>query len=317
MDKKTGVVIVGILILMSAYLVSAGIGDWFKGITGRATTGEANATITLSGTNSVSVIIWNYTITGISAVEDTTARILFNISVTDADGAADINDSSVDINVTRASEATKVNDSCAYNGGQTATTRNYSCAFDMWYFEEAGTWTITAIANDNGNMTYIQNTSTFYYGSTQAMKISPGSLTWAGVSPGQKNQTSNNDPMLFNNTGNYMVSNLTVIGIDLIGADTSYSIGVNNLTVDIATSGACSGSACVECVVDAVSGVTMQNNTELRIVNANVTRGNHSVNDGSTGQEQLYFCMPLVPSNILSQAYTTPDEWTFTIRSYE
>ncbi|MBU0906872.1 MAG: hypothetical protein KKE05_01805, partial [Nanoarchaeota archaeon] len=59
------VLVVGVLILMSSYLVSAGIGDWFRGITGRAsTTGEANATVTLSGSNAVVVLILNETLIG-------------------------------------------------------------------------------------------------------------------------------------------------------------------------------------------------------------------------------------------------------------
>jgi hypothetical protein len=310
------VIVAGIFILMFSYSVSAGIGDWWKGITGRATTGEANATITLSGTNVVSVRIWNGTLTGISPIEDTIVRLQVNITVTDPDGAADINDSSVDLNVSRANEITKTNFTCQYNGESTATSRNYSCHWDMWFFDESGFWDMTAIANDYGTGTYIQNITTFFYGSTQAIKLGPNSLTWAGVSPGLKNQTSNNDPMVLNNTGNYMVANLTITGINLVGTNPTYWIDARNFTVDIATSGACSGSNCVECTVSLTGGVTMANNSETQIYNANVTRGNYTVNDGSTGQEQLYFCMPEVPSNIISQTYTTPDEWVLTIRSW-
>lgn len=310
------VALVGVLILMFSYLVSAGIGDWWAGITGRATSGEANATITLAGSNNVSIIIWNNTLTSISAVEDSVLRLQVNITVTDADGAADINDSSVDINVSSTGEPSKLNQSCMYNGQQTSTSRNYSCHFDMWFFDAAAFWTINATANDFGTGNYKYNASTFYYGSTQAIKLGPTSLTWAGLSPGQRNQTSTNDPLLINNTGNYMVQNLTVRGINLVGAaDPSYVIDVRNFTADIETSGSCSGSNCVECIVD-TSGVTMQNNTELRIVNANVTRGNYTIGDGNTGQDQIYFCMPLVPSNLVSQTYSTPDEWTFTIRAW-
>jgi len=323
MKKKVGkaayAVLALIVLISTTYLVSAGIGNWWKGITGRATSGEANATITLSGTNQVSVRIWNYTLTGssVSPSEDDFKVLVVNITVEDQDGAADINDSSVALNVSRGSELLKVNNSCVFTGLQTATARNYTCSWNMWYFEESGVWTITARANDYGTQVYVQNTSTFYYASLTAMKMAPTSLTWPGVSPGQTNRTSNNDPLVLNNTGNYPSTNVTVIGINLVGVTVpSYSIDVRNFTVDTETGGgSCSGSACVECAVSpATSGAIMQNNTEIQIMAATLPRGNHSVNDGSTGQEQLYFCMYSVPSNLISQTYTTPDEWTFTIR---
>lgn len=306
-----------VFVLMLTF-VSASFGDWVKGITGRASFGETNATVTITGSNNVTVIIWNYTLTGsvVNPTEDGVKFLVFNLTVSDADGAADINTSSISMNVTKTSGLTKANSSCTEVGTATATSKNYTCGFQMWYFEEAGQWTITASANDYGTQNYKQNTSTFQWGSLTAMVISPVSLTWPGLSPGQTNQTASNDPTLINNTGNYNVTNLTITGINLVGADPSYYIGAGNITVDVATGGSCSGGACVECGVSAATGgVTMANATALEIYGAGLARGNHSVGDGTTGQEQLYYCMVNVPSNILSQTYSTAggNEWTITI----
>ncbi len=313
------VILVIVLIFMSAYVVSAGIGDWWKGITGRATSQQANASIILTGSNPVSVTIHNYTLVGaaVTPVEDSYINVSVIVTVEDLDGVADINDSSVSLNVSRAGETEKINQTCAYAGAETSTARNFTCAFVMWYFDAAGIWTLSGRASDYGTLTYVENVTTFNYLSLAAMQMSPHSLTWPGVSPGQTNITSNNDPLLLNNTGNYPSDNVTVTGINLVGETTpSYYIDAQNFTVDIATGGAgCSGAACVECGVSAATGgVIMQNNTEREIFLANLTRGNHSINNGQTGQEQLWFCMYLIPSNIISQTYTTPNEWTFTIR---
>ena len=107
---------------------------------------------------------------------------------------------------------------------------------EMWYFDVNGQWIINVTANDLGNMTYVSNYSTdFIYNQLQAIVISPQSITWPSVSPGAKNQTSNNDPTEINNTGNYnATANLQVEAINLYGA-TGEFINVANLTVDIET----------------------------------------------------------------------------------
>ncbi|MFH1803116.1 MAG: hypothetical protein ABH864_06755 [archaeon] len=70
--------------------------------------------------------------------------------------------------------------------------------------------------------------------------------------------------------------------------------------------GACSAGTCVECAVSSTTGgVTMVNGTELEIYGAILNRGNHTANNGVTGQEQLYFCIPSVPAGLISQSYST------------
>lgn len=310
-------IVIGVMVLIFTYSVSASFSDWVKGITGRVTSGGSNATITLSGSNPVSVRVWNFTVVGVQPTESTTTRVLVNITVSDPDGAADINDSSVAINVTRLAEVVKTNYSCSYLGLQTTTSRNYTCTFYMWYFDEAGTWNITAVANDFGTHTYVSNITTFQYGLVDGAALGPVSLTWPGVSQGQGNQTSNNDPIVVNNTANNVYSNVTITGINLVGADPSYIIDARNITVDNETGGSgCSGAGCNECAVypTGASGTRLINATERQIVNSTLGRGNYSVNNFGTGQEQLYFCMPEVPSNIISQTYATPQSWTFTFR---
>jgi hypothetical protein len=146
----------------------------------------------------------------------------------------------------------------------------------------------------------------------------PTALTWARLELGTTNQTSNNDPLLINNTGNadIGVGGITVTGYDLQGtsiltdliAAGNFSIHAVNGSTD------CSGAGCLEC-----NGTSMVNNTVAPVQVANLTAGNNSINDGTgaSGQEQLYMCLRLVPLSISRQSYDTSgaatDPWVISI----
>lgn len=295
--------------VLFAAVVSADISDWIKGITGHATSGPTNVTISVQGTSMVTIRIFNYTLVDPVTAPNESSRkpMTFVVEVSDADGWADINLSSVSANFTYGSTA-RANSSCPAISNQfNGSTQNFSCTISLWYFDPWGEWTVTAAANDIGNTTYNQTSNTFHYQALTSMAFSPGALTWQSVSPGQTNLTSNNDPTLINNTGNYNITNITVRGINLIGnSDPTYVLGVNNFTVDVDTG----GSPAAEC-----NGTILLNNTDVTIGgNARLFRGNYSINDGSTGQEQLYYCIPRVPTTISSQSYSTTTGGSWTIK---
>src|SRR3989344_4487652 len=101
------VVLLFAIILLSLFFegdfVSAGFTDWFGKITGKATSQDTNVTITLQGTNPVTVEVFNDTLTGttVDPSENSVKNIALKIRVTDSDGVADINVSSVSANFTR------------------------------------------------------------------------------------------------------------------------------------------------------------------------------------------------------------------------
>jgi hypothetical protein len=309
MKKHTKIFFFAIVLTLLMSFVSAGIGDWIKGITGRATQGTTNITVTVAGAAMVSIIIYNETITGTAndPAENSIKPITFVVGLTDANGVADINNSGVSANFSYVGEAVRQNNSCsAISGQSTTTSQNFSCTIGMYYFDTPGVWTITARGNDLGNTTYNQTTKTFTYDSLTAMVISPGALTWSAVTPGQENATSGNDPTLINNTGNYNITNVTVTALDLLGeTNTAFQINAGNMSVSVDNG----GSPPAEC-----SGMIMANNTEKQITSAQLLRGNHSVGDGSTGQEQLYYCFKTIPSNIPSQTYSTAAGGSWTIK---
>ena len=140
--------LISIILLMS--LSSAGLLDWFGKITGKATQQDTNATITIQGTAAVTIEVFNSTLTGstVEPTENGIKNITFTTRITDADGAADINVSSVSANFTRTGEPLRQNTSCNDLGQDTSTAKNFSCTIGMYYFDENASWTITVRAND-------------------------------------------------------------------------------------------------------------------------------------------------------------------------
>lgn len=313
MAKKKKVIYVIIfslfLILGISSMVSAGFFDWFNKITGRATSQPANVSISVAGMNITTVKVYNSTLPSVTVTNDGIGSMLFYVVVDDVDGASDINTTSVSANFTKTGEPLRANSSCVKVGVDlNASAQNYSCTIEMWYFDLQGVWNITAKATDLGNTTFTQDTSaTFGLPQLQGVEIAPGSLTFPSVSPGAKNQTSNNDPTIINNTGNYL-SNITINAIDLHGATVPATfIDVGNLSAANDT-----GSS-VECGPPAKASV-LTNGTDIQIINSNLTRGNHSANNYQTGQEQIYYCFQTIPSTISSQTYSSPAGHSWTIK---
>ena len=295
-----------LFILLLVSVVSAGFTDFIKSITGKAITGDTNASITITGTAAVTINIDNSTLTG-AAVDPTeagTQQIVVVVTVSDADGVDDINDSSVLISLIKAGQTTRVNlTACATNAGESTTTsQNYTCAVDLNYYDSPGGWTINVNATDLGNKTVITNNSmSFSYDTLTSMVIYPDHIYWPASAQGATNVEASNTTTI-NNTGNYNVSagNVEVEGIHLYGATGDF-IDVGNFTSDI-LSPACSGQA-------------LSNGSSVGITEANLTRGDLLLGGGS-GQEVLYYCLNLVPT-LPSQSYSTSqspgESWTVKI----
>jgi len=312
MEKKEGkisfsLIVVSVLIIMLIIpLISAGLLDWFKKtITGKAMSQPTNVSITISGINPVTIAVWNYSLNGSATdpTEEGIANITFNITVNDIDGVNDINDSSVIARVFKSGGTTRYNDSACseISTESTATSQNYTCTVQMWYWDTPGIWTINVSANDLGNKTYIYNDSqTFQYNQLQSIKISPPLVSWASVVPGATNQTPAQYTTI-NNTGNYNVTagNIKINSTNLYSG-TNF-IDVQNITADIDTG----TSAC--------DGTNMTNGIYMGVTTASLTRGNLS-QGGGVAQEQIYYCLTSVPNTLPSGTYDTASAGSWTIK---
>ncbi len=315
---KRGVYAVLILMVLLTIVISstasAGILDWFKQtITGRAsTTQPTNVSISVVGVNPVTIDVWNETLgaAATTPTEYSSVTIDINITVTDPDGYADINDSSVAaylINDTSA-VAIRGNDTCAYVSQYTTNSKNYTCSIDMWYWDITEAWIINISANDLGNTTYISNeTNTLFYSQLQAIQIAPLALTWPSVAPGNDNQSSNNDPTLINNTGNYNVTsgNFKITGINLYGPSGGF-IDVGNFSVNITSATECDPNS------------TLLSNGSAQAIEGGVLDfGNLSDTANGVAQTNIYYCLVKVPDTVISEAYSTEtagsDAWIISI----
>ena len=243
------------------------------------------------------------TISPQSITEAGETPITFSFQVTDLDGTTDINDSTAYAKFQKTGETTRET-LCTKTGNINETIANFSCTIDMWYFDGAGDWTINTSISDTTNR-YAENSSTsFLLGQTTAMTFSPSSISFSGISSPADTNVLADQSILINNTGNDEIStgNVRVTATNLVGETvSSFAIYAENFTVH--TAAACG------------VGTPMQNATEIGIVGATLTIGNFSLNDGSTGQEQLFYCLEVMNADLTAQTYSTTASgaWTITL----
>lgn len=289
-DNKNfyGVLFLAVGIMLTISLVSAGLSDWVS-ITGRATSGTTDASVTITGTAAVAIAV--PAIPAVTATEAGSSIVTFYVTVSDADGVADIDDSSVTSNFTKGGEVDRINNSCVWVEDLDSTSANFSCTIETWYFDANGAWDIGVSATDLGNLSVVSNTTeTFTINELKAMVISPASLSWAAMAPGATNQQPTDDPTLVNNTGNY-AGTIDLTGLNLNGTTiASEFIGISNFTADETD-----GQACGAGTTLTLSPVTITGTAS--------NPGNLSAGAGA-GQEQVYYCIPSAPS-VSSQSYTT------------
>ena len=304
LDKKSvffGLSIISIILISS--LVSSG---FFDPITGKATSQAVTANISVTDSSAP-------TITAVSAIsaqtisEHSILPVTFYVTVGDVDGTDNLNATNVTANFSKAGEALRQNTSCSKVADLTSTTSNFSCIVNMWYFDGSGTWNVSVSASDTGYNIGYNTTTNFTLQQTSAFVVGPSALTWGTLSPGTTNQTSSNDPLLLNNTGNKPITsgNIQINATNLRGETTSTkAIWANNFSISTLT-----GGGNPDC-----NATVMNPGVFAGVTGASLPVGNNSVNDGSTGQEQLYACIKLVGSELTSQAYSTANEGAWTVK---
>ncbi|MEK6878782.1 MAG: hypothetical protein AABY22_04205 [Nanoarchaeota archaeon] len=299
-----------ILIVLTIFVAQPPI--WVKRMTGLVTQ-NIGVNISISNTAPTVTQIFNNTLTSVSITENSFTTIVVNFTASDADGAANLNDSTSRVNITRTGEGLRQNSSCTRitTAGNLA---NYTCNVQVWYFDSSGLWNISAAINDTSNAigTNISNT-TFTLSQTTAFTTFPGNITFASISPGATNTSSDNDPLILNNTGNKEINStgLEINATNLVGETTStQALYAANFSISNNT-----GSS-IEC-----NGTELQRaafviiNNSASPVNANLSRGNHSLNNGVTAYENLYLCLNLAGSELSQQAYSTLSQGPWTIKA--
>ena len=305
MKVKKGVfkVVLGasLILLIIPFVFAGFFGDLWNSITGMATTATTTLSITIGNTVPNVTLVSTIGDRSINTGGQVFLTFLFN--ATDLDGNQTINDTSAQGMFNKSGEDLRLNSSCTKTGSN-ANTTTFNCTIGIWYWDAAGNWTINATIFDNSRAQATNYSRTFELQPTTAMVMSPTALTWPSIALSDKNQTSNNDPIIVNNTANKDIADgsLTVQAIELQGDDDpTKALRATNFTVSINTG----GSPPLDC-----AGTKMVNNTATGVTGASMNAGNNSA---AAGNRSLYFCLSEVPAGATSQTYSTTDLGAWTI----
>ena len=288
---------------------------YFSGFLGRITgldtkTVAVNITI---GAFSITTILNGTLSSTLNSGPNPTSYII-NFTAYDAAGSAYVNDTTSTINLTMSGEVTRSNTTCSRYQSSTNYV-NYTCNITMFWYDSAGGWYINASVKDNYSNIAVNGSINLTIGANTAFAMSPSSLNWSSLTAGSTNQTATNDPLLLNNTGNQPIGqtvyNISINATDLYGETTgTYAIYASNFSVLPTTGGsACSGSGCTEC-----AGSFLANATWKNITTSFLPKGNYTVNDNSTGQETLFFCIKTLGSDLTTQAYSIAKTYSWIVK---
>ncbi len=235
--------------------------------------------------------------------------VIVNFSVSDENGATDLDDSTAMINLTQSGEETRFSEiSGCTKYESSGVYANYTCNVTMWWFDGDGVWNIYANISDGQGNNAGNLTQTLTVKTLTGFEISPSSLDFSELTPGDTNITPINY-ILMNNTGNQEIisGNVQINASDLRGEDSpGYSLWAGNFS-------ASPNSGVDSCDIGAGSATQLVNFTNVNIAGISIPVGNYTKSD-STGQEEMYFCLRKVGWDLTEQRYSTNNLGAWTIR---
>jgi DNA-directed RNA polymerase specialized sigma24 family protein len=262
---------------------------------------DIEITVSTSNTAPQIVLVENQTMTSLVSGPNEgplPTYVYINFTAYDEQGFTDLDLSSARINFSLSGEEIRSN-SCTNLVNYSTYYANFSCNVTMWWFDGSGTWNINATILDLGSLSAKNDSTNFYIGATTGIQAYPTSLTWTSITAGLTDQLASNNPVLVNNTGN-VGKHLEVNSTNLFGETTpTQALWAGNFSVNVA---------------NACNGISMSDHAFANITTADLPKGNFTVNNGTAGQEQLYFCIEQTGSELTAQQYSTGNQGSWTIR---
>ncbi len=311
-DKKLELIMfAGAFIIIFSSLASSGIFDWIKEgtITGRATT--STHTLNISIANTAPSISFVTPVLAQAPFENGIRNFIINFTAHDQDGTGNLNNATARINATKTGEPTRSNATCGVVGNNNSTSANYTCTIPMWFFDDTGAWNITVAINDTDGSFAQNTTQNFTFNTLTANVAGPSVVTFASISSGARNTTPSSGPLLMNNTGNVAIANFSIDlnATDLDGeTDSALSIYARNISIGTKTG----GTPTAECGGQNVT--LLSKSVYTAIANASLPRGNHSIANNATGQENIFICIQYAGNELTGQPYSTSNEGSWTLR---
>jgi len=300
------VLVLGILLLLSLGFVNL--------FTGRATSSLVDINISLGAGGAPT--IQNVTTEAATLnlnLGPTVTYFIVNFTVNDSNGYDNIDTTTANVTLEKAGATPRYNVTCQRTATYWTHYANYSCKIPVYWYDLDGVWVVNVSISDLSSNVAVNFTSRVTIGTLTGFESGPGNITFSTLSAGTTNQTASNDPLLLNNTGNQNITqgNIAINASSLIGeTNSNKAIYAANFTI-----GNITGSA-AECDYHDSRYSTRINMTYGSFTNINnsvLPAGNYTINNGATGQEELYLCILEIGSELSQQYYSTNKSWTIKI----
>src|SRR3989344_857280 len=193
-NKKMYLLLFIVVLTLSGILFfSGGFSNWINKITGRISeTASVNMNITITS-GDAPVVTYIANISALTLNEGlSNTNVSINFTVTDSDGASNLNDSSATINLTKSGSSSRINSTCLKNLS-TGNIANYTCTIAMWWYDSDGVWAINASITDVSNNRASNNSYNFTVNTIKGLKTGPAIMPFGSISPGATNQTPTTD----------------------------------------------------------------------------------------------------------------------------
>lgn len=255
MMQKKGVqtvLFIGIFLVLLAVMVFPGVRTAIG-----AATASFNVSLTIS--NNAPTITYVYASSD-SPAEGTTKVISIAFNASDVNGVSDIPAANAQVTLSK-DAVSRTSSGCSVTS--TAGSENsYSCEVTIYYYDEAGAWTINASVFDGASAYALNTAESFTMGTTYSISLGTNMLTFSG-SPGEQNVGASNSPQVVNNTGNGAFTGMTVKAYDLVGG--ASTIGAASFAAN--TSDSAAGHALVNnsAVTLADSALTVLNTKNIYV----------------------------------------------------
>jgi hypothetical protein len=312
MKRGNKFLVVGlILVLLSVPFISAGFfSDWWGKITGEASaTQPVTLNISISSGSAPNI----YNITNLESITLTDGPnptyVIINFSVSDGDGASNLDNTTAALNFTKSGEELRANSTCTpyeFEGNYA----NYTCNVTMWWWDAAGSdWLISANISDLNTNYFVNDTHTRTVDDLTGIVMYPSAVTFASILAGNLNTTPS-DNLALNNTGNVDIAsdNVQIKALDLLGeTDDSQALWAGNFSGSALTGGD------IECNSSTTDATALVNNTDTGIIGSILSAGNYTLEDG-TAQEEIYLCLLEAGSELSGQYFSTTALGSWTVK---
>jgi len=221
-----------------------------------------------------------------------TTPVVIVFDVVDTNGYTDIDDSGVLIrfNYDAGGEPQRDVFNCPAPVDDGLNTKTFTCTVDMSYYDAYGDWTATVDVSDFLGLATDQKTHGFQINLLRYITLTPPTINFGVVSPGQTNIPGISSTTI-TNYGNFDIpgdSKIQITSQSLVGQTTpSETISGNNFR------SAESGDVCT-------AGTSLIETTPVDIPNVLLSKGPSST-------ETLDYCLTIVPIGLSAQDYSTQD----------